>query len=134
MKDKSSQYRAGFLDGFDDLPPTWLGVEWYKLGYAGGSGARQHPDGLELLGESLDGDERVYLVGDSEVYVRFDRGHLEWSASVPGYGGGGEIHVSSALGWISRDVSARAGRWLSEGRALYGFGRAVRFFAGSVAA
>jgi hypothetical protein len=120
-------YREGFLDAFRGHEPQWLGIDWYRMGFEGGQLAARESEIFPRLGESPDGLERCYLVDGAEVYVRFDERELRWCASVLGRGWHFVISVETALRSIPRETVKAAGRWLSEGRALYGFGRAVVF-------
>lgn len=104
----------GLNDGFDGLPPAWLGIDSYKRGYAFGLSTARHPEGATLVGQSPDGRERVYLYEGSEIVVRFDACDHHWKPSVPGYGGYPAYSVKEAFHGIPAHYRARAGRWVTE--------------------
>lgn len=112
MKDYLKQYNAGFWDGFRELPPMWLGIEWYKNGYEAGAMASQEP-AYPLIGQSHDGLQRVYLVDSTEVFLEFTNSCRRWRGMVPGWGGVYAFSIESAINNI-RYKFDNHGRWYSE--------------------
>lgn len=99
LREERARYREGKLDGLNDLPPAWLGIDWYRSGYEAGRRAADHPEGATLLSEERNDDRlaRVYAFEGHVVAVYFSFRDLEWVAWVPGYGGHPALDVRGAI-------------------------------------